>query len=196
VMDIQAYLDRIGYRGPLAPTAETLRALQVAHLQTVPFENLSIHAGQPIVLDEDALFEKVVARRRGGFCYELNGLFAALLRALGFEVDLLSAEVARADGTFSPDFDHMALAVHRVERRLTERWLADVGFGDSFREPLLLDERGEQDQGDRSYRVEESAPYLVVLQRQGAEGPWEPQYRFTLQPHDFPDYAERCHYHQ
>ena len=190
-MDVQAYLDRIGYRGPLAPTAETLCALEVAHLQTVPFENLSIHAGQPIVLDVDALFEKVVARRRGGFCYELNGLFAALLRALGFEVDLLSAEVARADGTFSPDFDHMTLAV-----TLAERWLVDVGFGDSFREPLRLAERGEQAQGDRSYRIEEDGPYSVLLQRQGAEGPWEPQYRSTLQPHELPEYAEMCLYHQ
>src|SRR6185436_1278414 len=152
-MNTQAYLERIGYGGPLDPTAETLRALQVAHLQTVPFENLSIHAGQPIVLDVDALFEKVVVRRRGGFCYELNGLFAALLRALGFAVDLLSAEVARADGTFSPDFDHMTLAV-LAGKGLAERWLVDVGFGDSFREPLLLAERGEQAKGDRSYRIE------------------------------------------
>jgi N-hydroxyarylamine O-acetyltransferase len=190
-MDIQAYLDRIGYRGPLAPTAETLRALQVAHLQTVPFENLSIHAGQPIVLDIESLFEKVVARRRGGFCYELNGLFAALLRALGFEVDLLSAEVGRADGSFSPDFDHMALAV-----ALAERWLVDVGFGDSFREPLRLAERGEQAQGDRSYRIVEEGPAVVLLQRQGAEGAWEAQYRSTLQPRELPEYAEMCRYHQ
>ena len=81
-MDITAYLDRINYHGPLAPTAETLRELQVAHLLTVPFENLSIHTRQPIVLDDNALFEKIVRRRRGGFCYEANGLFAALLRAV------------------------------------------------------------------------------------------------------------------
>jgi N-hydroxyarylamine O-acetyltransferase len=190
-MNVQAYLDRIGYRGPLSPTAETLRALQVANLQAVPFENLSIHAGQPIVLDHDALFEKVVVRRRGGFCYELNGLFAALLRALGFEVDLLAAGVARAGGTFGPEFDHMTIAVTLGERRL-----ADVGFGDSFREPLLLDERGEQPQGERAYRIAEDGAYLVLLQRQGAEGPWEPQYRFTLQPHALAEYAEMCRYHQ
>lgn len=190
-MNIQAYLGRIGYRGPLAPTAETLRALQVAHLQAVPFENLSIHAGQPIVLEDDALFDKVVTRRRGGFCYELNGLFAALLRALGFEVVRLSAGVARADGSFGPDFDHMALMV-----LLEERWLADVGFGDSFREPLRLDARGEQDQGDRAWRIDEDGSHLILLQREGAEGPWAPQYRFTLQPHEYADYAEMCRYHQ
>lgn len=190
-MNIQAYLDRINYRGPLAPTAETLRALQVAHLRAVPFENLSIHAGQPIVLEDDALFDKVVTRRRGGFCYELNGLFAALLRALGFEVVRLSAGVARADGSFGPDFDHMTLMV-----LLEERWLADVGFGDSFREPLRLDARGEQGQGDRAWRIDEDGTHLILLQREGAEGSWVPQYRFTLQPHEYADYAEMCRYHQ
>lgn len=190
-MDSQAYLDRIGYRGPLSPTAETLRALQVAHLQTVPFENLSIHAGQPIVLGHEPLFDKVVVRKRGGFCYELNGLFAALLRALGFQVAMLSAAVARADGTFGPDFDHMALLVD-----LEERWLADVGFGDSFRDPLRLDERGEQPEGVRAFRIDEDGDHLLLLRRDGAGEPWQPQYRFTLQPHEYPDYAGMCHYHQ
>src|SRR3954447_10763487 len=111
-LDVHAYLERIRYHGPLEPTAETLRRLQVAHLLTVPFENLSIHRGEPIELDDEALFEKMVVRRRGGFCYELNGLFAALLRSLGFEVVMLAAGVMGADGEFSPDFDHMALMVN------------------------------------------------------------------------------------
>src|SRR4029079_9045877 len=102
-MDIQAYLDRNDYHGPLDPNAETLRALHVAHLLAVPFENLNIGVGWPIVLDEAALFDKIVVRRRGGFCYELNGLFAALLRGLGFQVTMLSAGVARADGGFGPE---------------------------------------------------------------------------------------------
>ena len=76
-------------RRSTAPTPETLRDLQVAHLSTVPFENLSIHSGEPIVLNEDALFAKIVEQKRGGFCYECNGLFAGLLRALGFEVAML-----------------------------------------------------------------------------------------------------------
>ncbi|HJX29731.1 MAG TPA: arylamine N-acetyltransferase [Thermoanaerobaculia bacterium] len=190
-MNVQAYLDRIGYRGSLDPTAETLRALQIAHLQTVPFENLSIHAAQPIVLDEEALFDKVVTRRRGGFCYELNGMFATLLRALGFQVDLLSAGVRRIKGGFGPEFDHLALAV-----TLAERWLADVGFGDSFREPLLLDERGEQARGDQVYRLDEDGDHLILMQRQGTEGAWERQYRFSLQPHELGEYEEMCRYHQ
>ncbi|MDT5269006.1 MAG: N-hydroxyarylamine O-acetyltransferase [Acidobacteriota bacterium] len=189
-MDTSAYLERIGYRGPLAPTAETLRRLHVAHLLAVPFENLSIHAGEPIVLDDESLYDKVVARRRGGFCYELNGLFAALLRALGFDVEMLSAAVAKPNGEFSPDFSHMTLLV-----TLGERWLADVGFGDSFVEPLLLDERAEQTQGSRAYRIEEDGGRLVLLRRD-AGGAWEPQYRFGLEPHVFADYAERCRFQQ
>jgi N-hydroxyarylamine O-acetyltransferase len=133
-MDVQAYLDRIEYRGPFDPNFEMLRQLHLAHLVHVPFENLSIHAHKPIVLNDSALFEKIVTRRRGGFCYELNGLFAALLRELGFEVAMLSAQVAGNQNEFSRDFDHMTLRVALNQ----EQWLADVGFGDSFNEPLPL----------------------------------------------------------
>jgi N-hydroxyarylamine O-acetyltransferase len=189
-MNIDAYLKRINYSGSLEPTAETLRALQVAHLFAVPFENLSIHAGEPIVLNEDALFGKIVENRRGGFCYEANGLFASLLRALGFEVAMLSAGVATRDGGFGPDFDHMTLMV-----TLAERWLVDVGFGDSFLEPLLLDSRDEQVQGTRAFRIIEDNSHLI-LQRRDAGGDWVPQYRFTLQLHTFADYEQMCHFHQ
>ncbi|MET0622021.1 MAG: arylamine N-acetyltransferase [Pyrinomonadaceae bacterium] len=189
-MDVSAYLERINYRGPIEPTAETLRGLHVAHLLAVPFENLSIHAGEPVVLEDAALFEKVVARRRGGFCYELNGLFAALLTALGFEVEMLSAGVMNRAGEFGPDFDHMTLLV-----KLEERWLADVGFGDSFVEPLLLDERGEQRQGTRSYRIAEDGDRLTLFQKE-AGGEWVAQYRFGLTPRVYADYAEMCHFQQ
>jgi N-hydroxyarylamine O-acetyltransferase len=189
-MDVHAYLDRINYHGPLAPTAETLRQLQVAHLLTVPFENLSIHAREPIVIEDEALFEKIVSRRRGGFCYELNGLFAALLRALGFEVAMLSAQVANAEGEFSRDFDHMALMI-----TLEERWLADVGFGDSFVEPLRLNERDVQVQGDRAYRIVADDERLIV-QRADKSDEWKAQYRFTLDSYQYSDYAEMCEYHQ
>jgi N-hydroxyarylamine O-acetyltransferase len=190
MLNTKAYLERINYHGALTPTAETLRALQVAHLLTVPFENLSIHAGQAIVLQDDTLFTKIVTNRRGGFCYEANGLFAALLSALGFNVAMLSAEVANEAGAFGPAFDHMALLVH-----LEQRWLVDVGFGDSFLEPLLLDERGEQQQGSRTYRIIPDADYLILMRRDGSEE-WKAQYRFTLQPHTYADYAEMCRYHQ
>jgi N-hydroxyarylamine O-acetyltransferase len=189
-LDVSAYLERIGYDGPVAPTAETLRRLHVAHLAAVPFENLSIHAGEPVVLEDASLYAKIVEARRGGFCYEANGLFAALLRALGFDAAMLSAGVARDAGGFGPDFDHMALMV-----TLEERWLADVGFGDSFREPLRLDERGEQHQGRDAFRIIEDGERLVLSRREGA-GEWRPQYRFTLRPRAYEDYAEMCLYHQ
>jgi len=189
-VDTNAYLHRINYRGSLEPAAETLRALQVAHLQAVPFENLSIHAGQPIVLTDGALFEKIVQRRRGGFCYELNGLFAALLRALGFKVDMLSAQVTNGEGGFGPDFDHMTLMV-----TLDQRWLADVGFGDSFREPLLLDFEGEQVQGERAYKIASAESHRILIQQEDG-GAWQDQYRFTLQPYSYADYAAMCRYHQ
>jgi N-hydroxyarylamine O-acetyltransferase len=189
-VDFDAYLQRINYRGTLAPTAQTLRELQVANLLTVPFENLSIHANQPIVLEDEALFKKIVEHRRGGFCYELNGLFAALLRSLGFKVDMLSAQVATADGHFGPDFDHMVLLV-----KLEERWIADVGFGDSFLEPLLLDERTEQVQGARSYKIVTDNDHHILMQR-GYDREWITQYRFTLQPYNYADYAAMCRYHQ
>ena len=193
-LNITAYLDRINYRSSLVPTPGTLRDLQVAHLLTVPFENLSIHAKQPIVLEDEALFGKIVACRRGGFCYECNGLFAALLRALGFDVAMLSAEVANAAGVFGPAFDHMTLLVS-----LEQRWLVDVGFGDSFREPLLFDERSEQVQGNRAYRIDADGTDFTLMQRSFGDewdDEWKAQYRFTLVPHEYADYEEMCRYHQ
>ena len=90
-MDLVSYLQRIKYEGTLEPDATTLRALQIAHLRTVPFENLDIHLRRPITLELERLIDKIVLRRRGGFCYELNGLFASLLENLGFTIELLSA---------------------------------------------------------------------------------------------------------
>jgi N-hydroxyarylamine O-acetyltransferase len=199
-MDLQAYLRRIDYHGALAPTAATLRELHRVHLLAVPFENLDIPLGRPITLDQDALFDKIVTRRRGGFCYELNGLFAALLRELGFGVTMLSAGVARADGGFGPDFDHLTLLVATDNPQPANSspqpsaWLADVGFGDSFREPLRLVEGLEQPQDGRAYRIDRDGETLTLMQRDAAG--WEPQYRFTLQPRQHAEYADMCSYHQ
>lgn len=188
-VNVKTYLERINYQGSLTPSAETLRSLQVAHLLSVPFENLSIHSHEPIVLNDEALFEKIVERRRGGFCYECNGLFAALLRSLGFDVSMLSAEVAKAAGGFSQPFDHMTLLV-----KLEETWLVDVGFGDSFLEPLKVAVSTEQIQGLQSFRIIAQDHYFVVQRRY--EGEWKPEYRFTLQPYQYSDFEEMCRYHQ
>ena len=149
----------------------------------VPFENLDIGLGRPILCDEARFLHKVIVERRGGFCYELNGAFAALLRAIGFDVTLLSARVGRADGTEGPDFDHMALLV-----RLEESWLADVGFGDSFIEPLLMEPGLEQAQTRRQYRI--IADGERFRYQMFSEGHWKSQYSFTIEPRRLSEFAE------
>ncbi|HEY7201648.1 MAG TPA: arylamine N-acetyltransferase [Candidatus Dormibacteraeota bacterium] len=194
MIDVAAYTRRIGHEGPLEPTAATLRALQLAHLRAVPFENLDIHLGRPIVLDMDALLRKVVGERRGGFCYELNGTFAELLRALGFSVSMLAAEVANGEGGYGPPFDHMTLEVTCPGDPTP--WLADVGFGDSFLEPLRLVAGEEQGQDGWVYRIDEDGGLRVLARRQEPDGPDRPQYRFRRQPHRLADYEEMCRYQQ
>jgi N-hydroxyarylamine O-acetyltransferase len=200
------YLSRIDFSAPLnaaapEPSLATLQALHMSHLLAVPFENLSIHYGQPIILEDAALFDKIVTRKRGGFCYELNGLFTWLLQRLGFQVTLLSAGVAHADGGFGPEYDHLTLLVHDLSGA---DWLADVGCGDSFRQPLRLEAATEQKEKDgHGYRFvreeQESEDKTMrdywILQRASGEA-WESQYRFTLQPHVLADFTERCHFHQ
>ncbi len=189
-MDVTAYLSRIDYHGPIEPTAETLRTLHEAHLLAVPFENLDIVLGRPISLDLDVVFQKIVKGRRGGYCYELNGLFSALLRELGFRVDLLSARVAMDQGGFGPEFDHMVLLV-----RLEERWLGDVGFGDLFLAPLRLDVADEQREGERFFRIADEGTHWTLSERRGL-GEWKPAYSFTLQRRKLDDYASTNHYQQ
>ncbi|MCB0129494.1 MAG: arylamine N-acetyltransferase, partial [Caldilineaceae bacterium] len=170
---IGAYLARLGLPA-VAPRADLagLTALQSAHLLAVPFENLSIGWGEWIDLDEEALFAKIVTRGRGGFCYELNGLFWRLLTALGFRVTRVAAGVwSPSRGAFGPPFDHMALLVHfenagpgdddRIGDHARDgtggaatgtRYLVDVGFGASARAPLQLPDGDTRDVSGR-YRV-------------------------------------------
>lgn len=189
-LDVAAYLHRIDYSGPKEPTPATLRDLHVAHLRTVPFENLDIALGRPIVLDPDALVRKIVERHRGGYCYELNGLFALLLRELGFDVTMLSARVAGEGGGYSPDFDHMALIV-----RFEEPWLADVGFGELFLRPLRLEVRAEQPEGGNAFRITEEGDGRL-LSRQDGPGDWKRQYRFTLTPRRLEEFRPRNRWQQ
>ncbi|HST09381.1 MAG TPA: arylamine N-acetyltransferase [Terriglobales bacterium] len=189
-MDTAAYLARIRYAGAVLPDAETLRGLHLAHLYTVPFENLDISLGRKIVCDEDRFLQKIVDLRRGGFCYELNGAFAALLRELGFRVTLLSGRVAREDGSASPEFDHLALLVD-----LDEPWLADVGFGDSFLEPLRLKTEAEQEQPSGRFRIVPVGDVMIV-QRQLVSQLWKSQYQFTLKPYRLEDFEDRCQFQQ
>jgi N-hydroxyarylamine O-acetyltransferase len=190
MVDLSAYFDRINYSGSTTPTSGTLRALHRAHMLAVPFENLDISLGRKIVVDEGAIFRKVVELRRGGFCYELNSAFAALLRALGFKVTLLSARAARADGGEGPEFDHLTLRVD-----LEEPWLADVGFGDSFLEPLRLEAGREQSDPAGIFRLTEDGSRWQMQKREPG-GNWKAQYSFSLQPRELQEFAGMCHYHQ
>lgn len=189
-MNVPAYLARIGYAGAVAPTLEVLRAIHRAHLLSVPFENLDISRGRKIVVDQDACVRKIVEEHRGGFCYEMNGAFAALLQAIGFQLTLLSARVARQDASFGPEFDHLTLRVD-----LDRPWLADVGFGESFIEPLRLLPGIAQKDGSQIYRVSENAGALQ-LEKWDTDGTWKAQYRFTLQARQIQEFAEMCDYHQ
>jgi len=189
-MDVSCYLNRINYDGPTDVSLDTLRGLHYAHLLNVPFENMDIQRGTPIVLEQAALYKKIVERRRGGFCYELNGLFAQLLSELGFEVSMLSAGVALPDGAFGPDFDHMALLV-----RLDRPWLADVGFGNCFLFPVLLDDSSQTTDSTGVYCVK-SDDSVRTLVKASDEGAWLPLYRFTLDHHELPEYEPRSIYHQ
>jgi N-hydroxyarylamine O-acetyltransferase len=180
---VNRYLERIGVDRPNHPDLDGLRRLQLAHLRTVPFENLSIHLDEPIVLTEAALFAKIVDRRRGGFCYELNGLFAALLTALGYEVDLLAARVF-GSGTFGPPFDHLALRVN-----LGDPWLVDVGFGRFADAPLRLNTTAGQPAAGGVFHIE-TADDIIVDQ----DG--EHQYRLDPRPYALTDFAPTCWWQQ
>lgn len=179
---VSRYLDRIDARRPGRPDATALRELHRRHLETVPFENLSIHLGETIELTEDALVDKIVHRGRGGFCYELNGLFAALLTALGYDVSLLAAGVFRADGTSSPVFDHMALLVE-----LDERYLVDVGFGAHADYPLRWDWPEAQEDPTGTYLVVDGPDGDVDVLMNG-----EPQYRAEARPRRLADFTRSC----
>jgi N-hydroxyarylamine O-acetyltransferase len=183
---VDTYLARIGAARPARPDADALRELQRRHLLTVPFENLGIHLGEWVELTEDALFEKVAERRRGGFCYELNGLFAMLLSALGFRVAHLGARVFDGDGGLGPPFGHLALRVDGPEP-----WLVDVGFGRHSEYPLRLDLRTEQTDPDGTFRMEETAEGDIDVWRDG-----RPQYRAELRPRVLADCEATCWYQQ
>ena len=129
---VQAYLDRIDFRGSTEPDLATLAALQRAHMLAVPFENLDIHLGRRLVLDPAVNYGKIVERGRGGWCFELNGLFAWLLVELGFDVTLLGSRVGGSESGGS-DLAHLLLRID-----LDQPYIVDVGFGEGALDPVPL----------------------------------------------------------
>jgi N-hydroxyarylamine O-acetyltransferase len=183
-LDLDAYCERIGYRGARTPTLATLRELQWHHVSAIPFENLTSLAGEPVLLEPAALQAKMVHGRRGGYCYEQNVLFAAVLQRLGFQVTGLAARVVwnPAPGAGNPR-THMLLRLELPEGS----HIADVGFGSaSLPGPLRLVTGLAQPTPIEPYRlVEHAEGYQLELQQ--PEG-WRPVYTFDLQPQQFADY--------
>lgn len=191
-MNSATYLKRIQYEGPLAVSLEALAALQQAHLFQVPFENLDIHWGRPIVLELEALYHKVVEQQRGGFCYELNGLFGALLKDLGFEVRMISAQVYDEKAKeFGPAYDHMALLV-ALEKTT---YLVDVGFGEFAAQPLKLVVDEVQNDPRGVYKIQQhDATHYTVSKR--TEDHWEVEYLFGTKKQPLSAFEPMCHYQQ
>jgi N-hydroxyarylamine O-acetyltransferase len=185
-MDVAAYLTRIGATRPTAPTSAALGALHRAHVRSVPFEDYDIHTGVAISLEPGALEHKIVHRRRGGYCYELNGLFGALLRELGFAVTLVSAFSLDDDGTRGPEYEHLRLLVDAVDGS----WIVDVGNGARWPEPVP---RRPGVHG--RVQVGRDGDVWWTSERRG-DGRWERGWAWTPQPRRLPDFAERNRYQQ
>lgn len=191
-MNLPAYFERIHYSGDTSPTLANLRAIHRAHLKTIPFENLNIHMPKPIILDESALFTKIVEENRGGFCFEQNGLFHDVLTELGYDVQRLEANVHQSGDDFGVPMGHMCLLV-TIDG---VRYLADVGFGTSFIEPILIDTSEVQEQSVGRFKIEmDGATAYYYSQGIGADS-MSIGYRFFLTPHELADYESACHYMQ
>ncbi|CAI1620182.1 arylamine N-acetyltransferase family protein [Serratia plymuthica] len=190
-MDRQRYLQHIGFAGIPQADLLTLQQLHRCHMLSVPFENLSIIYRQGIHLEEPALFNKIVERNRGGFCYELNRLFAALLKDIGFNVQFISGEIRARDGSFGAPFDHMALKVE-----LDQPYLVDVGFGDSFLTPLKITTTEQQPQTSGTFHLEQEGEVYYLERRNGDNRSHaKTLYRFTLQAREPSEFDGMCHYH-
>jgi N-hydroxyarylamine O-acetyltransferase len=185
-MDLTAYLDRIQYHGSLEPTLETLTALHRAHLYNIPYENLDIHLGNRLIIDEDYIFDKIVNRKRGGWCYEMNGLFAWALGEMGFQVTKLASDVGTGEPRNEIPPNHLILRVD-----FDRPYLADVGFGNGILEPIPL-EVGTYQQDFYTYQLTRVGDdWYFINHPHGGPG-----FYFRLQPYPFSHFADRCEYLQ
>lgn len=190
-MDKEKYLDRIKYSDRLEPNLYLLKKLQKNHLLNIPFENLDIHYQTPIKLNINQIYEKIIYKNRGGFCYELNGLFYELLRSLGFDAKRVSAKVYIKDNKYSPEFDHFAIIVN-IEN--TE-YLTDVGFGEFIFEPLELQLGKIQNDERGSYLIDKfENGYLRINKIENGKS--TPEFIFKNVKRELIEYEEMCEYHQ
>jgi N-hydroxyarylamine O-acetyltransferase len=190
-MDISKYFQKINFTDNPGSDLATLKKLHLHHMLNVPFENLDIHLKRKIILEPELLYKKIVENNRGGFCYEMNGLFYEVLNAIGFKAKMISARVYDEPEP-GPEFDHMAIIVDLDG----EGWLCDVGFGDSFLEPLKFEPELEQRQYGRIYKIEklDGGNFKAVLSADGRK--FGDMYRFSLIPRGLKEYQNMCNYHQ
>ncbi|MGW0004419.1 arylamine N-acetyltransferase family protein [Nocardia grenadensis] len=194
-LDLDAYLARIGYTGPRTPTRAVLRELVAAHTTTVPFENLEAVLGRPVPLDLETLQDKLVRRRRGGYCYENVIVFAAALERFGFGVTGLSGRVTMGSGGLRP----ATHALLRITVSDDDRaWLADVGFGAGPSEPYpLVEHPDEFTLGGWRFRLERTRGELggdEWVLHQFASAGWVDRYTFTPEPQYRIDYEVGNHF--
>ena len=182
------YLKRLEAEVYDAPALHTLRDLMTRHQQIVPFENLDIVAGRTSPLTTAGVLDKIINRRRGGFCYELNGMFALLLETLGAQVTRAAARVHGAKG-LGPPFDHLALFVRLPDG--SGPWLADVGFGRHSVGPLMLESRTEQQDPGGRFLLTDTADGDIDVLKDG-----EPQYRIELRGRSLADFVATCWWQQ
>jgi len=179
---LEAYLARIDYAGAVDSSLATLQALHLAHASHIPFENIDVLLGEGVDLEPAVLHEKLVVRRRGGYCFEHNLLFATVLRDLGFDVTSLSARVRLGAVGIRPR-THMLLLVSVADTQ----WIADVGFGsDGLILPVPFAPAAESPQGLRTFRVVAEGTWWVM--QSGRDESWTDLYAFTLDAHERVDY--------
>ncbi|WP_223526723.1 arylamine N-acetyltransferase family protein [Pseudomonas sp. BF-B-26] len=183
--NLALYLQRLGFDAPPAPTLDTLRQLQLRHTGAFPFENLSTLSGQPVLIDLPSIEQKVLHDGRGGYCYELNNLFLALLQALGFDARGLSGRVVmgQPEGAWTARTHRLSLVTLDGVRYIT-----DVGFGGMVpTAPLMLDTPAEQLTPHEPYRIEQHEDGYTLRANVGGE--WRAMYIFDLQRQEDIDYA-------
>jgi N-hydroxyarylamine O-acetyltransferase len=175
MIDLEPYLARIGYSGPVKPDLITLNALMRAHAQSVPFENLDVLLGRPIDLSPEALQRKIVSDRRGGYCFEQNGLLLSVLQTIGFTVTPLSARVRyQRPRDYTPARTHLFLRVEIDD----VPWVADVGVGSmSLTGSFRLDADGEQPTPHEPRRIVREGSLYFHQARLGDE--WHDVLEFT-----------------
>ncbi len=187
----ELYLDRIHYSGCLKPDLDLLHKLQISHLLNIPFENLDIHFKIPIELDTEKIFNKLIVKHRGGFCYELNGLFYELLIHLGFNAKRISARVYDKTKGYGPEYDHLAILVNLdgIE------YLSDVGFGEFAFTPLKLETGIIQNDPRGSFMIQNhEEPYFSVSKLENEV--WNPEYIFSTSAKELEEFSTMCQYHQ